>query len=62
MTHDLLISAHESRVRSFVNLSMALFSLAKEKKVVARIKVRHPTSLIDLDMENYRDSVTLLKY
>lgn len=59
MTHDLLISVHESCVSGFVNLSMALFSLAKEKKVVARIKVRHPTFLIDLDMENYS---TLLRY
>jgi len=62
MTRDPLISAHESHVSRFVSLSMALFSLAKETKVVARIKVRHPTSLLDFDMENYRDSVTLLKY
>lgn len=25
------------------------------------VEVKHPTSLIDLDMENYRDSVTLFK-
>lgn len=54
MTHDLLIAAHESRVRMCVNPIKGPVFFGKGLWV----EVRRPTSLIDFDMENYRESVT----